>query len=87
MPALPFIEYKCPECGKLFIVQYPSYWVYKKQWYNEVYVCCSWTCFRKVEDRMEARRTARGRKKGKKWKKTIEREKQEQQEKERKEKE
>jgi hypothetical protein len=31
---------------------------------------------------MEAQRTKRGRKKGQKWKKTIEREKQEQQEKE-----
>lgn len=84
MPAMPFLEYKCPSCGKLFVVQYPNYWAYKKQWFNKVYICCSWTCFRKIEDQMEAQRTKRGRKKGQKWKKTIEREKQEQQEKEKK---
>jgi hypothetical protein len=59
-------EYTCPVCGKYFATQYPDYWVYKKQWYNKIYICCSWTCFRKLEKEMEAKQSKRGRKKGQK---------------------
>lgn len=55
--------YTCPQCGKEFICGNAQEWCYRKQWYNKLYICCSWTCFRKVEKEMESRQTKRGRRK------------------------
>lgn len=59
----PLPEHTCPVCGKLFICQNAEEWVYKKQWYNKKYLCCSWSCYRKINNEMEAKRSKRGRKK------------------------
>ena len=55
--------FKCPVCDKEFIVNNAAQWCYRKQWYNKLYICCSWTCYRKVEKEMLERKTRRGRKK------------------------
>lgn len=62
MPSKPRGELVCPVCGKIFYCNYVDTWVYTKIWFGKQYVCCTWTCYRKIEKVMEERKMKGGRK-------------------------
>ena len=64
MPEKPYSERTCPVCGKIFVVHYVDDWVYKRQFFNDKFILCSWKCFRIKEQEMETMRKKRGRKPG-----------------------
>ena len=42
-------ERKCPICGKIFIIQDPKQYAYKRGYEHTPKIFCSWTCLRKYD--------------------------------------
>ena len=53
---VPSSERKCPQCGKMFFLDDPTQWAYKRLIKGHKKFFCSWSCVRAYDRKQEEKR-------------------------------